>query len=421
MDLENNDLKVALDYRQQLQEKSHKDVIVSDSVLEGLKAHLDLVFPNKKEEDQFAIDALRKLLSEIHGSEYEITTVAIKEAIQAAGIDENSPLIGLLTTIETSDYDDFGTAFFSQTYSKSITQACNELGYNLRSGFTIGVVDRSGLQAEQAPVWMTEASVINITTELLIVINRLSKLLAKSMAFDMVEGSQYQLSSSIDKYKKKLLEDPSLQREWSMFFAECGYNPHRPPKGERVSLSNDYDQSCFVDFSDSILYFILGHECGHHIAEHSLGGIAGADSLGDTEEYKEEKEADMLGCHIAMHMGNNPSEPNWFSAINLGATCILKVTELIQRSNHILKKGEETVDFQVNSAHPPLEERLELIKWFVGLYYDHGPAEAVILKMHRIMIELLEFIWGNVSVFIQDLHTKGHRPEASDNQWLPDL
>lgn len=417
----NDDLKVALDYREQLQQKSHNEFVVDDKILGGAKEHLDKVFPNVEDNDQFAIDAIRKLLIEAYGQDYQLSSVEVKEFLSKVELDEENPLLGFLTTIETTDYDDFITGLFSQTYSKSITQACNELGFNLRSGFSIGVIDRGGLQAEQIPVWMTEASVINITTDMLIVSNRLSKLLAKSMAFDFVEGEKYQLSVDINKYKQKLLNDTELQREWNMFFADCSYNPRRPPPGERVSLRNSYEQSCFVNFSDAILHFVLGHECGHHIAQHSLDGIAGSEKLDDTDPYKEEKEADFLGCHIAMHMGHHPQEPNWFSAINLGATCILKATELIQRSHHILKSGNESVDFQVNSAHPPLDDRLELIDWFVGYFYDHGPAEAVALKVHRLLKDLLDFIWGNVSVFIHNIHDQGYRPAPQDTQWLPDL
>ncbi|MBS9937587.1 hypothetical protein [Vibrio alginolyticus] len=421
MSSENDDLKVALDYREQLQQKSYSAVVIDDKILRGLKEHLDLVFPNTEEKDQFAIDAIRKLIIEAHGQGYQLSAVELKEFLTRVELDKENPLLGFVPTVETTDYDDFATGVFSQVYSKSITQACNELGFNIRSGFSIGVVDRGGLQAEQVPVWMTNASVISISTDMLIISNRLSKLLAKSMAFDLIEGENYRLSTDINKYKKKLLDDTELQHEWSMFFADCGYNPQRPSQGERVSLQNEYDQSCFIDFSDSILNFVLGHECGHHIAQHSLGGIAGADRLDDSDQYRDEKEADMLGCHIAMHMGHNPNEPNWFSAINLGATCILKATDLIQRSHNILKSGNQSIDFQVNSAHPPLADRLELVEWFVGFYYENGPEKNVALSMHRLIIELFEFVWGNVSIFIQDIHDQGYRPEPQNTQWLPDL
>ncbi|EHK4782637.1 hypothetical protein [Vibrio parahaemolyticus] len=140
----NDDLKVALDYREQLQQKSYNAVVIDDTILSGLKEHLDLVFPNTEEKDQFAIDAIRKLIIEAHGQGYQLSAVELKEFLSRVELDKENPLLGFVTTVETTDYDDFATGVFSQVYSKSITQACNELGFNIRSGFSIGVVDRGG-------------------------------------------------------------------------------------------------------------------------------------------------------------------------------------------------------------------------------------------------------------------------------------
>jgi hypothetical protein len=413
------ELNVALDYRAQLQEKSYNPMVLDDETLKGLQEHLNKVFPNPEQDDQFIIGSLREFLAG-KSANYKLSTVDIKKLLQREGFTENHPILEIVTTGETSNYDDFMTALFSEKHTKTLVNACEDIGFKLRSGFSIGVIDSDGLQAEQIPIWMTEASVINITQQLLITSNRLSKLLAKSMCFRFNEDSKYQLSNDINDYKSKLLKDRILQREWSLFFADCGYNPKKPPLGERIELSNEYDQSCFIDFSDSIINFILGHECGHHLANHSLDGMASVDNVKSDDPYKEEKEADMLGCHLAMRIGHNPEEPNWFSAINLGATCILKATQLIERSHHLLKDGHEKVDLQVNASHPPFETRIEIIKWFISYYYEDSPASKVAIEMHDLILDLFDFIWLNVSAFVRDLHKEGHRPEPVNSQWLPE-
>lgn len=413
------DLKIALDYRGQLQEKTHKSVEVDDELLKGLQEHLDKVFPGAKQDDPFKIGALREFLAD-KSADYKISAVEIKNLLKAEGFEESHPLFEIQATGETSSFDDFMTASFSEVHSKTLVTACEEIGFKLRGGFSIGLIDSEGLQAEQIPVWMTEASVINITQQMLITSNRLSKLLAKSMCFSINEGSQYQLSDNINDYKSKLINDENLQKDWSLFFADCGFNPKNSYRGERVELSNEYDQSCHIDFSDSIINFILGHECGHHIAKHSINGTASVGSFRAEDPYKEEKEADMIGCHLAMHIGHNSDEPNWFSAINLGATCILKATQLIEKSHQIFRGGHEKVDLQVNASHPPFETRIEIIKWFISYYYDKSPASEVALEMHDLILDLFDFIWSHVSVYIKELHDKGHRPKQVNSEWLPE-
>lgn len=411
-------LQVALDYREQMQELSHLPKVLDDEVLVKFHEHLRELFPFDKGVDPFGIEELRELLKGIDPN-YSFESTEVAKILRESNIDSGSPLFDLIPTTSISKYDDISSSSFTNEHTITIVKACEELGYDLKGGVSIGLNDTANLQATQHPVFLTDTSVIQITTQLHLICHRLSKLLAKSFAFSEFTEQESRLSGDLDDYKFRLFKTPELQKEWDFFFSDCGYQPNSPPRGNAVKFSRVHEQSYSHDLCKSMTQFVLGHECGHHIANHSLDGVAASGMEDISTKHFLEHEADIIGSNITMCIGNFEEDPNWFSATNIGSSCILKVLDMIKESNAILTNGVGTIQYESSESHPSTEARIQIMNKVVPAFYKEELMVKRTLEMHELFTGLLDFIWSNSSKHIKKLHDSGVRAETTTKEWLP--
>lgn len=415
-DLKNSghDLVAAIDYREQIQSRHQKEIILSKEILINSCEHIRAVFPGSFDVELLPLEILRDFFLE-RKIDHSLNIQEIEELIHQEFDDPNHPLIMLFDGKETK-FDDFISMGATKDFVREIEESCKRLGFELRGGVTAGVTHQEIIQAEQQPVFLTETSVINITSNLYTLTHRVSKLLAKSMAFDEVIDDKYRLSNKLEDYKYHLLNNPELQRQWDFFFCDCAYNPNSPPLGEFVYLGDKHIQSCFGDMKEAMMLFVIGHEFGHHIANHSLA----EEGTADKDEFKMEHEADLIGSQITMEIGRKNDDFNLFAFANVGAFCILKILEYVRDGHNILRDNNARSNAESKATHPPVEDRLGVMKAYIKNYeYDESSA-CLAISLIDLFSELIDFIWFHSSKHLYKLKESGVKPDKADEQqWLP--
>ncbi|EPJ8560203.1 hypothetical protein WJH46_002966 [Klebsiella pneumoniae] len=414
-DNQENNINAAIDYRQQIQSRHNKNVIINKEILVGGCEHVRKVFPNSFDNDDFPIALLRDFFVEKDIKE-SLSIQEIEEIINKEIKDESHPLRVLFSDKDTV-FDDFISTGATRDYVKEINRACERLGFDLRDGVTCGVTHEKIIQAEQQTVFLTDASIINITSNLYLLAHRASKLLAKSIAFEEVKGNQYRLSNNLNDYKKKLLENTELQRQWDFFFADHALNNKNPDIGEIVYVGDIHIQNCYFDMKESMLLFVIGHEFGHHIAKHSSMEI-GKQPPGDN--FSMEHEADIIASILTMDIGRKNDDFNFFAAANLGAFCILKILDFNSRAYDILNRNQSSGKKDLYNDHPPIIDRLGMIRAYIKNYEYDETSGNVILSLIDLFNDLMDFIWSNSFRFINTMKEAGMKStEQNEKQWLP--
>lgn len=415
LDNQESNINAAIDYRQQIQSRHNKNVIINKEILVEGCEHVRKVFPNSFDNDDFPMALLRDFFVEKDIKE-SLSIQEIEEIINKEIKDESHPLRVLFSDKDTV-FDDFISTGATRDYVNEINRACERLGFDLRDGVTCGVTHEKTIQAEQQTVFLTDASIINITSNLYLLAHRASKLLAKSIAFEEVKGNQYRLSNNLNDYKKKLLENTELQRQWDFFFADHALNNKNPDIGEIVYVGDIHIQNCYFDMKESMLLFVIGHEFGHHIAKHSSMEI-GKQLPGDN--FSMEHEADIIASILTMDIGRKNDDFNFFAAANLGAFCILKILDFNSRAYETLNRNQNSGKKDLYNDHPPIIDRLGMIRAYIKNYEYDETSGNVILSLIDLFNDLMDFIWSNSFRFINTMKEAGMKStEQNEKQWLP--
>lgn len=412
-----DELAVAVDYREQLQERGYRHIGLDHKVLEAVSLHIRTVFPGAFDGEALPTEILKTLLLR-RGTTKPLTLKELEQLIIKEVSDPTHPLWEMVSDGPTK-FDDFLSNAVTSDYRRDVEKSCEDLGFDIRGGVSVGLTNTDTLQAEQHPVFLTDCSVVNITTNLYLLCHRAAKLLAKSMSFAYVEPGAFRLSSNIADYKNFLLNNVELQRQWDSFFADYAYEPNSP-RWEVVTLDGEHMQTCFPDLKDAMVLFIMGHEYGHHIGMHSLDGCAGSFVPGSVEQHGKEHEADVVASRIVMNIGRRPDNFNFFASANIGAVCILTLLDMVEKGHVILNSGASCVDQECRSTHPFLGDRLGVIKAYMKHYEYDEESSVLALSLFDLFAELIEFVWSNSRKHLEKMHLSGIRSRGDNDQgWLP--
>lgn len=311
-----------------------------------------------------------------------------------------------------------------ESHTREIEQAISALGFSLRSGVSAGILHGDSLAAMQMPVITTQASVILVTSHLTTLIYRLAKLMARTVIIQPDTDGVSQLIWHVDPVMKSMIADTELHRDWGMFFLDCCSNPKAPDIGRPIVVTGEQKIHLIADLGEAMTWFVLAHEYGHHVLEHSLEGEAQAGGEAPTVAQSKENEADALGAIVCMMLGqNNERGENHCAKVNAGAVLILSVLDFIKRGHQILLTGHDEA-YKKDQAHPPLTERLATIADVTRQFIEHNCPDQqdyhdAFLKQQTDIAELIGAIWHDTSSFLRYAYARGERGVADQQDWLP--
>lgn len=299
-----------------------------------------------------------------------------------------------------------------------IETAARDLELPLHSGLSVGGLASDEVAAMQQRVMMTDASVVLITEHFLLLLHRLSKLLALSTPIAHSAGDTFLPSVELDAFKAAYLEDANLKKSWMDFFIDYSLHPTAPPRGPAYVLAGSIKPTLSDMYEQAMETFVVAHEYAHHIAKHSLGGIATAEGADQDSQHLQELEADMIAAHICMKISDSPADFNMYLISNVGACTILKILELIRQGTAILE-GKHCIVGATRRDHPPLAQRLSAIRLMTREMVSAGTFETL-ASLQAMYCDFLDFIWLHASEEIKKLHAQGVRPPSIGSpQWFP--
>lgn len=378
-------LSAAHDYRAQQQarvgKEPHRESIES-MVARGLP-HLRQFFPDLKS---------HHLVSEFHKRSLHVDTAWDEPLLHAMLLDSQ----------------------------KKIEAACDQLGYQIRDGISIGFLKLGATEAMQQPVMLTDTSVIMLTNNLQLLMHRTAKLLALSIPYKVSSPDQFNISMDIAEAVALVNSNKQLQRDWAMVFINYATNPEDPFVGDPVIVTEAERHTIWEDVGEAMMLFVVGHEYAHHILKHSLSGMAGAAGVDTETSHRMEREADTLGVMLSMHAGEAEKIPNLFAIFGIGAATVLTVIEYCRHATQVLAHGE--VKDEARATHPPLSERLEGIAYVVPeILKPYGPDQTdVVRRMQGMFVGIIQNAWNSAKAALALAHRNGIRPTYSEEVgWLP--
>jgi hypothetical protein len=296
-----------------------------------------------------------------------------------------------------------------------IEGAAAKLEMPLHSGVSASSIMQGGFEAMQQRVMMTNASVVMLTPSLLLLCNRVGKLIARSSVIG-VKGDQAEIAHDIESFRMAIQRDPKLLEDWMQLFYDSAYDADNPSPGRLYGLSGEglYVWSLV---RDAMELFAVGHEYGHHIAQHTLGGEISSGGEERARQHAKEMEADLLGAVLSGHAGADDKVPNTYAMSGAGAVILLIVLEYSRRARHVLLKGVEQEI--TRNTHPPLEVRLATIDAAIDSVAPEAAKEGF-RELRARFIEMLGEVWEHAKRAIVMMHERGVRPVKQDVGWLPD-
>ncbi|MCL9802143.1 hypothetical protein [Pseudomonas sp. AKS31] len=304
---------------------------------------------------------------------------------------------------------------------QQIERAAIELGYSLHSGVSAGVLHGPGMDAMQQRVMLTHASVLLVNIHLNTALHRLAKLLARSTPVDTAGKALWEYANIRDTIKA----DQALQTDWTHFFMDYSLDSAQPGIGRAIPVSGLHQMCLLGDFSEAMSWFVMGHEFGHHILQHTLDGEASADGESAEVTQGKEVEADVVGARLSAYLGeHNLRGLNYMAKTNIGAVLVLTTLDCFKRGRHLMLTGTQD-GFRKDDAHPPLQKRLQsVLSATCGSYPDADPERIAwfntLRDQQKIAHDVIELIWRKSSPLLKKAFDDGMRGKTKlDTGWLP--
>lgn len=377
-------IQSAHDLREQMQGKNIEDVVIDDAFNKKLKAHYKSVYKFSSEE--------------------EVDEVMNNCIIPRLYTKHDSPLTyGLINT-----------------YESMLLDSLKILDYDMLDGVSLGMINKDGLTAEQTKVMMTNASIVNISDNLILTIHRYSKLLAKSFAINNIGEDIFVIDMDLQRSVDEKLSNSKLQYEWDMFFADHALSLNTPDKGQRIDLNSYEELALYEAFSTCMILFILGHEYGHHVMKHSSNGEVFSGNHNEAENRNNEFEADRVAFEISAVASSLEinNEIKYYLYANLGPLLVFTMFDYIKMANSILLTGDINYDVHAESAHPSGPNRYNEFIKFITLQYRHEHIRAI-QNFHCAITNLTDYIWSYSQLHIREMYKHEIRPRDNESGWLP--
>ncbi|NOX84043.1 MAG: hypothetical protein GXP06_13875 [Alphaproteobacteria bacterium] len=296
-----------------------------------------------------------------------------------------------------SEFDDIGSYIILKSIIDRIENICGEVTAPTHDGVVFGAFPCYGVNAFQAQVMTTEASIIAVSNQFIPFCNQVSKAMAKTLRH-IPRGNFTQVVNDPKEVDVRLKEEPYLAACWALLFSHYavdGWTPRNLGWGAFSII----ETSTRVRILEAIETFAIAHEYGHHVAKH--GQINSSAATSDLFEI--EYEADLFARGITMRFGTEATPPNPYASSGACAVMLFGFIELIDRTKAILSKGGADL-IQKPCSHPLMDARIQNIE---KLDANIPPqVQAQFSVMRSCFREIIEIVWRHIEPAIIEVAGK---------------
>jgi hypothetical protein len=306
----------------------------------------------------------------------------------------------LLEQVELGNpHDDLLTHSVVDAHCKEIEETCRRLEIPLRSGVAYGSTDSLEADAARYAVPFTEASVVSLSSGLILFCSDLSKVFSRSLIYEP-GGSRFSLEPS-DVYAK-VGADPDLKMHWTEVIGGYGYG------SGPLNVTHRVVPLPAAVIRQQLLWamerFAVAHEYAHHIAAHGRREFVAKGA--DDESANEEHEADLFAFRLTQIMGAD--DKNIWAVSGAGPVVLLKSLHCVRQARQVLSTGLDTLP--PSSTHPPISERLESFEQLD--FTVREDQRTPFRKLRRNVATIIDLLWPKLLNYLLMMREHGLRPES---------
>lgn len=281
--------------------------------------------------------------------------------------------------------------------------ACYGLGLDMRKGVVTGLMPTFTANASSSDFFGTGVAIVGLDAGVLVFTGALSKLLARTIQWTGI-GTYPGFDPVAEAAVQRAIDNEQLRTDWFHFFARFAGIP----------LSLDFSDTDIdpalerhaVKLMSALEVYVVGHEYGHHIHQHSVGAASAA-SIAIEEAYEMEYEADRIAIAISTFLGTMGFAgdgyrrvPNLWMESGGSAVAYLVAADCARRLKDILNTGDY-IDIP-SPTHPPTDPRLRKMEDVLR------PRRNLIFRAYIVM--LIRGIFNRFLPAFANMHREGIRP-----------
>lgn len=249
-------------------------------------------------------------------------------------------------------YDKSVFSQLTHRLSEEVAAEAHRQGKSLKGGVSVGVDYRAEAMASTSPTFGTTSSVVLLTAGFFDFCHVIAKLLARTFPAQVKSDGSIAVDHGQGAVRAKLESSKELQRAWLFVF-----QGKREQLGDWVEMPlGEEELPTYLNLLCAMEAFALAHEYGHHIANHSLGGVAIAGGVEAAQSFAEEFEAD--GQAVEITVGMPLLQNNLYGRYALGPIIFLVIRDIEARGRSMVETGKAT---NPDREHPPIQERVDAI------------------------------------------------------------
>jgi hypothetical protein len=299
--------------------------------------------------------------------------------------------------------------------SHAVEIACGILGLDIQNGVVRGVLPVRGIGASSSDFFGTGVAIVAIESSLAAFSDWLANLIVSIV--DMGESAEGEwIEVDYRKCLRRIKSNGDLRFEWERFFLHFAGLTLKS-KMERSILTDpnltQRQKAVKWQLTSAMEVFIVGHEYGHHIAQHNAGDHASS-SPSPEEAIRWELEADEIAWRICKVLGALGFAGELTDVRNVwmescaGAVLFLGAADLVRRTHQVLVTGEHSD--QESSSHPSARVRIHALRDWPGFASD--PDVDEFRHRRRFLDRLLVGAFNQVVTRFWAAHKAGIRPQT---------
>lgn len=299
------------------------------------------------------------------------------------------------STVLLTKYEHLQPFMILNKLFKTIDEAAEILSLKTKNNPYFGTAYSKEYNAFACEVPDTEEHLIIIESEMFMLANLLSKIIASCLPEFKILETTIEFSTRKEDIRKHIKDNPIILKR----FIDLTYNSiylGRPSKAEQYYIDEQLGRLTW-ELLNSLELFVVGHEYGHITGNHLKESKLAKSIVNQLEierispDWEMEYEADATGLELLLHSLGSDSLPP-FSY--MGPELFFTFLDINERARMLFNTGKESRSMS-SDTHPPTIERRKKIRAILEKKLHSNQLDTYI-TMSIFIENALEILWDGL-------------------------